>query len=268
MKIAVCIRGELRTWFKAKDNIFSMFPKDADYFFTTWNKVHNPYLEKVEYPDINEITESFKDRNLVEIKVLPLKIDNSIIADKISLLMATQMFECNMLKKKNELKHSFVYDYVFCIRPDVIYFRKPFTVDEIKSVSQDPWVLESDGCFSSANSFGGLYSPDLFLGGQSSTMDIVSDYYFYLKAEHNRNYLYTYDTTHNTFAEHLHNCRFVLSNKLISRDKLEILRPHVTDIDVTDISESNKQYIHATSKDWYVIDDGSVYKFLNEELDQ
>jgi len=59
-KIAVCLRGEVRTWNYVKEEVFKFYENIAysvDYYYATWDV---PYLDK------NELDSTFSNRNLIQ----------------------------------------------------------------------------------------------------------------------------------------------------------------------------------------------------------
>jgi hypothetical protein len=122
-KVAVVITGELRTWNIAKKYIFKFFdqyPTPVDYYFVTWNETSeywfNPQGTTTTVSE-QEIRESFNGRNLIQLKienVLPNRRNTSIF-----LLKAHLSKIANILKRRHEFDHNFIYDHVVELRPDV-----------------------------------------------------------------------------------------------------------------------------------------------------
>jgi len=60
MNIAVCLRGEIRTWNYIKDSVFKFYQsisERVDYYYSTWH---------VDYLDKDALDKSFEGRNLVQ----------------------------------------------------------------------------------------------------------------------------------------------------------------------------------------------------------
>ena len=136
MKIAICIRGSLRSWDVCKHNIFQTFaaiPHKIDWFFDTWDvdaftyydidplkntcaakRVENPLTEKVK----SNIIADFErvNENLVSFEVHKF---NSQMNPALSFLKL--IYLSNTSKRKIELMNNSKYDVVIQIRPDTVF---------------------------------------------------------------------------------------------------------------------------------------------------
>jgi hypothetical protein len=114
-KVAVFVRGHMRTWDFNKDNIFNFCDKlgdRVDYYCAVW-------MNKKNYSEIDRMKADFAGRNL-KIFLMP---ENHWEYDafKGPAHMSTML---NKFKLEEEVLSGVVYDAVLDTRPDVAFFRK------------------------------------------------------------------------------------------------------------------------------------------------
>ena len=240
MKIAVCIRGELRTWKSCYENIFNTFPVDTDYFFTTWNQNHNPLTNKIEKVIEEDIVKTFSNRNLVDIEIVPFAYPANKIILPASYYMAYLWYKSSQLKRKHEIKNKFEYDCVIGIRPDVVYAEK----FGMEIITMDDFTLYTDSGMSSNSVFYGICCSDIVICGKSFLSDIVSDFYLYIKDIGTEDLNYIPDLSHNTLSDYLNKRKITISTKIMESLKNEYILRFGVEL------ENN---LHLTDNDRYVL---------------
>lgn len=181
MKIAVCISGQSRTWFTAKDNIKNFFG-DVDYFIHTWDiNTYNNYKGPNKYEPINYKTSQLEKINIINNfepklyefeKFENLKNNNNNNNTYSSWYpMYYSFMKSVWLKRKYELEHDFVYDIVIKARFDINYKDKFLIhdVNQLVAYGNTPtfhkFVREFNyNCFD-----------DAIFYADSPTMDIISN---------------------------------------------------------------------------------------------
>ena len=123
MKIAVCLSGQSRTWFTAKDNIKKFFG-DTDYFIHSWDRnTYNNYKEPNKYKPIDYKISKLEQISIInnfEPKLYEFeKFGNCINSTWYP--MYYSFMKSVWLKRKYELEHDFVYDIVIKARFDINY---------------------------------------------------------------------------------------------------------------------------------------------------
>lgn len=125
-RAAVLIAGDFRAWPRASEYIFSFVEAQAaqvDYYFATWTTTRDywyPQSESIKTQRIvtdADVTVKFAEsnRNLIGYKLLP-QIPEMPGSNYYQSYLANA---ANILKRRHELEHKFVYDQVFEIRPDL-----------------------------------------------------------------------------------------------------------------------------------------------------
>ena len=170
-RIAVVLRGHMRTWRYTKDVIFDFFESIADnvdYYLATWML---PSMEE-DPTIIDDIHKSFIKRNLIRAEFVS---PNTPYYQGTSLTSAWLTYK--LLPYKQEREKSVKYDVVFETRPDVV-FRKfspnkniDYTIDNntLYTVLPSPREVEP-GVFK-------LFLEDYFLVSDSKTFDLLTTRY-------------------------------------------------------------------------------------------
>ena len=126
--IAVCIRGQKRTWDSCKLNQFYYYNKIAhnvDYYFATWADAEI---------DSSQIKKDFDGKNLIEFIEVPLHSQYS------SSWAAPAWLTYNIVPFKKVRERSVKYDAVFDQRTDCIIWSvwEPFALDEMTMYTPEP----------------------------------------------------------------------------------------------------------------------------------
>lgn len=158
-RIAVILRGDLRTWDYAKPAIFSFWESIADnvdYYFATW---HTPTL------NVNSLYKDFENKNLIALITLnPGPPDNTYNGWTGPSALCYQVVPHKRIREK-----TVTYDAVFETRPDVLYTlldgKKPIVPDHNTLFSSNVAVLDDK------NRIG---VGDHFLAMSSNVFDILS----------------------------------------------------------------------------------------------
>lgn len=178
LRLAICIRGNVRSWDKCKNNIFKIFNDteyfEIDWFFDTWhvdiwpNLIYSSDLTLIKkqqlYSPINggivsSIKTDFSSNNL-NLVSFSTHVHGSVVDPSfISYLKLIHL--SNLSKRKQELKIKKTYDVVLQIRPDCIY-------------SEHVGTIIKDGLKHSAFIAGILN----FRGEDSKLDEIVSNIFF------------------------------------------------------------------------------------------
>ena len=138
LRLAICIRGNVRTWEKCKNNIFKIMNFsdfcEVDWFFDTWHQDSWPDLSfSSDFKLIKrkQIIESIDD-------TMGLSIQNDFNTRNLNLVSCNVHFDdtaaqghfisqnklmylSNLSKRKHEIKIKKLYDVVLQIRPDCVY---------------------------------------------------------------------------------------------------------------------------------------------------
>ena len=137
-KIAICIRGHIRTWDKCKDNIFQTFKHlesvaDVRWFFISWDVQNFPKyyfdvdesLGSIKYSedstefvdtDLSSIENDFQGHHLAQIKCVEFKKERHGAESFMFLSLAAS--HCI---EDYEFHHNVNFDAIAVIRPDVRY---------------------------------------------------------------------------------------------------------------------------------------------------
>lgn len=194
MRIAVCISGQPRTWFTAKENILSYFDlkeHQVDFFIHTWDK--NSFREEtdvnwvrtydqVDSSEFEGIKEYFKP------KLMEVEVYDDVNFKSIWSSLFYSFMKSVWLKRKYELEHDFEYDIVVKTRFDVNFhmegineLNRPLNkfyvhkVDPLVGYTANKHIPKFDTEFYSS------MFDDVFFYGDSKTMDIISNIYFWFK---------------------------------------------------------------------------------------
>jgi hypothetical protein len=138
LRLAICIRGNVRSWNKCKNNIFKIFDYsdsfEVDWFFDTWHRDSWPNLifssdfklvekkqviEPIDDVIISSIKKDFDNNNLNLISCTAHFDDTGDYGHFIS--QNKLMYLSNLSKRKHEIKIKKLYDVVLQIRPDCVY---------------------------------------------------------------------------------------------------------------------------------------------------
>lgn len=158
-RIAVILRGDLRTWNYAKTAIFAFWESIADnvdYYFATWR---TPTL------NVNSLYKDFENKNLIALITLdPGPVDNPYNGWTGPSTLCYHLVPHKRIREK-----TVTYDAVFETRPDVLYTllddKKPIAPDHNTLFSSNLAVLDDK------NRIG---VGDHFLAMSSNVFDILS----------------------------------------------------------------------------------------------
>lgn len=129
MRIAVCISGQLREWFRAKENQKWFWETigdrgEVDYFIHTWDYsgdregVSQPYIwRKVEQKEFDEVVDWYKPKKYI----FDNKKQNFFYDDDHWMSLFYSMAQSIMLKREYEIENNFEYDVVIKSRPDIVF---------------------------------------------------------------------------------------------------------------------------------------------------
>ena len=136
MRIAICVRGSLRSWDVCKHNIFQTFrnfPGEIDWFFDSWDVDAYTYYEvfpgdntcraqRIETElDVKTQTNIKIDFKKAGMKLVSFEIHkfDSTLNPALSFLRLIYLSNCS--KRKIELMSNSRYDVVIQIRPDTVF---------------------------------------------------------------------------------------------------------------------------------------------------
>lgn len=195
-RLAVVIAGELRTWNKISDYIFSSFrnkAKQVDYFFVTWDTSGDISI----VPD--NITTNFHNENLIGYKIVKNISETHTFYRQQYLIKIG-----NILKQEHELANNFIYNQVVVTRPDVF----------LKDHEESQWTNCPDFIYSVDWALPSLVNEnftsicdDLYYRSNSLTDDVLSvkgykDLYTFEHKLEFMSILYTqYRDNHSLFAK-------------------------------------------------------------------
>lgn len=148
IKLAICVRGSLRTWDFCKHNIFNTFNfaghnVSVDWFFDTWDEdtfvkktvtvdkklvSETPVRRILDLNDVEKIKKDFAEHRQRLISVNLHRFESEMNPAESFLKL---IFLSNMSKRMHELSNNMRYDIVLQIRPDTIYFTNPADFREI-----------------------------------------------------------------------------------------------------------------------------------------
>lgn len=207
IRLAICIRGNIRSWDKCKNNIFKIFNDtesfEIDWLFDTWDvniwpkltftsdevllhrdQLRSPITDSI----MSSIKNDFSSNNLNLVSCTKHPSIGSVIEPFNSYL--NLIYLSNLSKRKQELKIKKTYDVVLQIRPDCIYSEHVGTLikDGLKLLAfttsilnlrggdekSDSDEIKSDIFFRTASATHGLLA-----GGPTKTMPLAYDLVFY-----------------------------------------------------------------------------------------
>lgn len=194
MKIAVCISGQPRTWFTAKENIFTYFDlkgHEVDFFIHTWNQNTFRESSNIEsertYVDVDK-NEFIEMRKYFKPKLMTVEEYTSENFVSIWSSLFYSFMKSIWLKRKYELDNDFEYDIVIKTRFDVNFYMEGYNelnrplnkfyihpLVPLVGYTANTSIPKFDTEFYS-NTF-----DDVFFYADSKTMDIISNIYFWFK---------------------------------------------------------------------------------------
>lgn len=194
MKIAVCISGQPRTWFTAKENIFTYFDlkgHEVDFFIHTWNQNTFRESSNIEsertYVDVDK-NEFIEMRKYFKPKLMTVEEYTSENFISIWSSLFYSFMKSIWLKRKYELDNDFEYDIVIKTRFDVNFYMEGYNelnrplnkfyihpLVPLVGYTANTSIPKFDTEFYS-NTF-----DDVFFYADSKTMDIISNIYFWFK---------------------------------------------------------------------------------------
>ncbi|NCB49966.1 MAG: hypothetical protein EOM53_04750 [Alphaproteobacteria bacterium] len=149
LKIAIQLFGHLRTYKKCYRSLYENLIKnyECDVFIHTWDKIdHNTQTWHGVHMKSREIT----DKNVSLYAPKGIKIEPQVPEDlglllglgrKISIFGMKSMFhslyECNLLREAYAKEHKKEYDFVVCVRPDLVLLSKFNIEDFIKKLTAE-----------------------------------------------------------------------------------------------------------------------------------
>lgn len=273
-KIAIVIRGQVRTWNFAKHSIFEALKPfeeahDVVYFFVTWDKSYVPFhkgAKNVSHlfenkEELSSIAADFSERVLG--KFLVLNYDE-VKAKSIKDLRLNEEYEyisfiryaANLVKQNYEIENQLTFDEVIELRPDI--FLLPQDYDQMLELA-----LNNTHKPFSVSLFGNLLISDIEVSrdkgpfvndvvwiSDSLTSDIICSEFLALK-ESKRRYVDSMNP-HAIAADYLMNCKIiVLDNAQNYFKSYGIVRPiefiKNAGIDFNDISMATLTKIEAAN---------------------
>lgn len=194
MKIAVCISGQPRTWFTAKENIFTYLDlkgHEVDFFIHTWNQNTFRESSNIEsertYVDVDK-NEFIEMRKYFKPKLMTVEEYTSENFISIWSSLFYSFMKSIWLKRKYELDNDFEYDIVIKTRFDVNFYMEGYNelnrplnkfyihpLVPLVGYTANTSIPKFDTEFYS-NTF-----DDVFFYADSKTMDIISNIYFWFK---------------------------------------------------------------------------------------
>lgn len=200
MRLAVCIRGDLRNWDICKDHFFSSFEKDSmydqiDYYVSTYDKVVNvfrmPYYQSsnahynnrthpgtVNYAlplDVDKVKQDFEGRSLIAFNTFDIGVRHKSTMNQFYLI-----YHSMLEKRKYEVQENFIYDHVVSARCDVI-----LNGNNLREY-HDLGINGYNGKTTSSMYLGNKvdFAQDLQYYGKSEEMDALSQIYFLYNSEY------------------------------------------------------------------------------------
>ncbi len=186
MKVAVCISGNIRTWFKIHKDFGKIFEKlNPDFFIHTYDS-SDCYRENYILPAIgpestNRMTVNFANEdikhlidalypqtlvieNMKEIEKMLIDMYPDVIVNSQTLIVACQLrkrYLCNELRKEHEKKNNIKYDWVIRTRFDLKYNFDPLTIEKLSTLQKDIMYLPPKINSNCHNDQFALSSPEL-----------------------------------------------------------------------------------------------------------
>ena len=193
-KVAVCLSGQLRQWEIAHQNQIQFFGNnkvyEVDYFIHTWNYstdragVSQPHQKR-------DVTQEEFDKLLKKYKPKKSIFDNKDSEDFWSGDWWAGLFysfaQSVMLKRQYEIENNFEYDIVIKSRPDIVFDpNRKFVTHYLENnliYTTHAGVQESEFSMFNVN--------DCCFYGNSYTMDLLTNLYYYRMKVVNGNSGYT-----------------------------------------------------------------------------
>lgn len=234
-RIAVVIRGQIRTWEYAKESIFAALEPfeeahNVTYFFVTWDKSYATMhrgtktvlhlFEKAENSE--KIKADFDGKNLAKIHV----VDYDNASKKLSSFKMNEEYEfisfirfiANLVKQNYEIETGQDFDEVFEIRPDVFLLPQKFkeSLDNALFGQINSFTLLAFGNILASQpkpfNDSSLFINDIIWISDSFTSDLICSEFSVLSGSGQR---YTNANPHTIAADHL------LNNKIIVLDNVK-----------------------------------------------
>jgi hypothetical protein len=190
MKIAVCFSGQIRTGTDTAPNILryigDLLP-ECDFFVHTWdiegaspnegggNGGHSPIdKEKISkfYSIYKPVAMTVEKFDLWPNRPRIMGIRKNPETQRWVVGMLESIYEVNQLKKYQEKKYNFVYDYVIRIRPDIIFNKDKNLRHDIGLVTGRNMITIAEHM--TVNNQNRV--EDIFWIAQSQTMDIIANF--------------------------------------------------------------------------------------------
>jgi len=163
-KVAICLSGKIRTGINAYSVFKNFFGYlNADIFFHTWE----------DEPNLPEVIDLYKPKKYLTTKSKQFQNMVSFGPMLYSIMMA------NEVKKNYEIEHNFRYDLVIKTRFDLVFLPGHHFPDH----ALIPRTIYSSGGNQGINpvDFESHGISDLLFWGDSQSMDIATDTYFYYR---------------------------------------------------------------------------------------
>jgi tRNA A-37 threonylcarbamoyl transferase component Bud32 len=202
-RLAVCFRGDFRSWEHTKDFIFKAYEDGSydqvDYYICTYEIIVHAY--RTVYPidghyttgsrphpntllyetklDVDSIKKDFEGRNLISVDIIDENTRERSIANQFYL-----MYKCNIAKRLHEIKNGFRYDCVVSTRPDLLIRNNDYRKYSPGLLNKNTIITEQD-----AIGYKVQFAQDIQFYAESATMDALTQIY------------HLFDTN---FVEHLH----------------------------------------------------------------
>lgn len=221
-KMAVCLRGDFRNWDIMKDYFFYTFTKfsnmgyEIDFFINTYDKVayhHKKDIGRSIHDGVgsfrysvplrsDKIRKDFKKYNLKSFEILN-STDRNWLMKHLHVINPTlsqyySIYMVNKAKRREEKKQNIEYDVVINTRTDLLY-----RLDGLKHCVSNAQSLELNRNPVENHSLTGtiLNAQDFLFVGDSSTLDIVSNFFWEIRTDKKFNSKYC--CTHTLLAVYL-----------------------------------------------------------------
>ena len=182
MRVALCVSGQLRTWrsclVSLRENIIDVCQPDV--FIRSWYPLDECTAIANELKAVSISFQSFSDEIAENLNKTTAKYNNTKHTEQIGIqkntfMMFYNIWQCDVLRKWNEVLTGQIYDYVIRCRPDMMYSNR-LTIDDFKKLDDNTILLPD------TNHYGGYC--DQFAIGTSSGManfanlfNKINDYY-------------------------------------------------------------------------------------------
>lgn len=245
-RLAVLLCGDFRAWPRASEYLFNYFEPlsdNIDYYFATWSTTRDYW-----WPEHKSVTtertvtqeqliEKFVNRSLIDFSI----IDQSVLP-RYNLTFYYQAYlakHANILKCRYETEHSFRYDQVIEIRPD-LYIRHRDIHNELTPCNNQEYIVgepfyNSELKLQQVNDF---YSRTSSLGN-----DIISER-FYHRNNENPN---TDINNHWLVLEYLNKIGFVPNNLCPNLGDSIPIRPNFP---ADNLDNYSMEHLKQLDKEW------------------